>query len=86
MNAEEFVRFILQARNRQERSSRLAQVPFHLREMVKARVERELQRRNTRNRSPCSIELRMSMWVTWSWRFCMPSTTAVYLHKADRHG
>jgi hypothetical protein len=50
VNVEEFVRFILQARTRQERRDRLAQVPFHLRDKVKARVEMVWQRRNTRSR------------------------------------
>ena len=50
MKVDEHVRHILQARSREERRSRLAQVPFHLRDKVKARVEWEWQRRNTRSR------------------------------------
>ncbi len=50
MNSEEYVRNILQGRSREERRSRLALVPFHLREKVKARVERKWKERNTRNR------------------------------------
>jgi hypothetical protein len=50
VNADEFVRFVLQAYTRQERCSRLAQVPFHLRAKVKARVESVWMRRNTRSR------------------------------------
>jgi len=34
MNAEDYLRHILQARTREERRTRLAQVPFHLRDEV----------------------------------------------------
>jgi hypothetical protein len=39
MNTQDYVRQILQARTRQERQARLANVPFHLRSKVKAHVE-----------------------------------------------
>ncbi len=48
MNAEDYVRHILQARSREERRSRLAQVPFHLRDKVKVRVEWEWRRARKR--------------------------------------
>ena len=49
MKVEEYVRQILQARSREERRSRrLARVPFHLRDKVKARVEWEWRRARKR--------------------------------------
>jgi len=45
MQVQDFVKNILQARTKAERQGLLRQVPFHLRDKVKAQVEYQWQRR-----------------------------------------
>ncbi len=50
MNASEYVSQIVRCRSRPERKRVLEQVPYHLRDKLKAEVEHKWKSRNTRNK------------------------------------